>query len=161
MSAMKKVAVGLTAALFTSTAVMNSAMATEAKSLKHAKQATEMRQAVYKLLASNIGPLGAMARGKIPMDKAVVEKNATRINQLSLMITDYMKVDTRKFDVNTEALATSWTKPELLDKKANALTMASANLMAVVNSGDTKAIKKAIGGIGRTCGGCHDDFKQD
>ena len=23
------------------------------------------------------------------------------------------------------------------------------------------AIKKAIGGVGKTCGGCHDDFKKD
>jgi cytochrome c556 len=24
-----------------------------------------------------------------------------------------------------------------------------------------KAIKSAIGGVGKTCGGCHDDFKKD
>ncbi|MCG7531893.1 cytochrome c [Psychrobium sp. MM17-31] len=161
MSAMKKVVLGVTAALLTSTAAMSTATAAEARSEKHAKQATELRQSVFKLLASNIGPMGAMARGKMPMDKAVVEKNATRINQLSMMITDYMATDTRKFNVSTEALASNWTKPELLAEKANALTMASANLMKVVKSGDEKAIKKAIGGIGRTCGGCHDDFKKD
>lgn len=161
MSSMKKMALAISVAIVTSTAAMSSVQASEAKSLKHAKKATELRQSVFKLLASNIGPIGAMARGKMPMDKAVVEKNATRINQLSLMITDYMAADTRKFDVNTQALAKSWTDTSLLSKKANALTMASANLMEVVKSGDNNAIKKAIGGIGRTCGGCHDDFKQD
>lgn len=161
MSSMKKIALAMTVAIVTSGVAVNSATASEAKSLKHANKATELRQSVFKLLASNIGPIGAMARGKMPMDKAVVEKNATRINQLSMMITDYMATDTRKFDVKTEALAKAWTDPALLSKKANALTMASANLMSVVQSGDNKAIKKAIGGIGRTCGGCHDDFKQD
>ena len=58
MSAMKKVALGMAAALITSTAVMSTAVASEARSEKHAKQATELRQSVFKLLASNIGPMG-------------------------------------------------------------------------------------------------------
>jgi cytochrome c556 len=33
--------------------------------------------------------------------------------------------------------------------------------MEVSTSGDVKAIKSAIGGVGKTCGGCHDDFKKD
>jgi cytochrome c556 len=28
-------------------------------------------------------------------------------------------------------------------------------------SGDESLIKKAIGGVGKTCGGCHDDFKAE
>jgi len=141
--------------------VATTTMAQQAKSLKHAKKATEWRQGVFQLLASNMGALGAMAKGKIPVDKAVVEKNALRINQLSLMITDYLATDTRKFDVNTEALAKVWTDPETLAKKANALTLASAKLSKVVMNGDNGAIKKAIGGVGKACGGCHDVFKQD
>jgi len=156
MSTLKKTAliIGLTLAT-------TSVMAQSATSLKHAKKATEWRQGIFQLLASNIGPMGAMAKGKIPLDKAVVEKNALRINQLSLMITDYLAVDTRKFDVETEALDKVWTNTTLLSEKANALTLASANLQKVVMSGNDMAIKKAIGGIGKTCGGCHDDFKQD
>ncbi len=156
MSTLKKTAlvIGLTLAATT-------VMAQPAKSQKHANKATEWRQGVFQLLASNMGPLGAMAKGKIPVDKAVVEKNAMRINQLSLMITDYLATDTRKFKVKTEALDKVWTDPALLNKKANALTLASANLQKVVISGDDKAIKQAIGGIGKTCGGCHDDFKKD
>jgi len=156
MSILKKTAliIGLTLAATT-------VIAQPAKSLKHAKKATDLRQSVFQLLASNIGPMGAMAKGKIPMDKAVIAKNAMRINQLSLMVTDYMALDTRKFDVETEALDSAWSNPSLLDEKANALTLASANLQKVVIDGNDMAIKKAIGGIGRTCGGCHDDFKKD
>jgi len=137
------------------------AVAQPAKSLKHAKKATELRQSIFQLLANNIGPMGAMAKGKIPLNKSVIEKNSMRINQLSLMITDYMALDTRQFKVETEALDSVWTDTALLSKKANALTLASANLQKIVLNGDDMAIKKAIGGIGKSCGGCHDDFKQD
>tara|TARA_R110002124_G_scaffold78026_2_gene208571 strand:+ start:28336 stop:28593 length:258 start_codon:yes stop_codon:yes gene_type:complete len=74
-----------TSAIITATSVM----AESAKSLDHAKKATDNRKAVFTLLGSNMGPLGAMAKGKIPLDAKVVEKNAERINQLSLMIADY------------------------------------------------------------------------
>jgi len=105
--------------------------------------------------------LGAMAKGKIPVDAAVAEKNATRINQLSLMIADYARTDTSKFDVKTEALAKIWQDPEHFSKDIDKLTMASAQLMVAAKSKDEGAIKKAIGGVGKTCGGCHDHFKAE
>ena len=94
-------------------------------------------------------------------DAEVVEKNATRINQLSLMIADYARTDTSKFDVKTEALAKIWQDPEHFSKDINKLTLASATLITAAQSNDESAIKKAIGGVGKTCGGCHDHFKKD
>jgi len=157
---MKKITLGLfsTALLVGSL----SASAQPVKSEKHAKKATELRQAVFQLVYSNMGPMGAMAKGKIPLDKARVEKNAMRINQLSYMISDYFKPDTRNFKVKTEALDNIWTDTALFDEKINALTVASANLQKVASSSDDeKAIKKAIGAVGKACGSCHDDFKKD
>lgn len=137
------------------------AQAQVAKSEKHAKGATETRQAVFKLLGANMGPLGAMARGKMPFNAQTAEKHATRINQLSMMILDYTRTDTSGFKVQTEALNTVWTKRDSFEKHTQDLTDASAALMKAAASGDEAAIKKAISGVGRTCGGCHDNFKQD
>ena len=108
-----------------------------------------------------MGPLGAMAKCKVPVDASVVEKNAIRINQLSLMIADYTRTDTTKFDVKTEALAKIWQENDHFNKDINKLTLASANLITAAKSNDESAIKKAIGGVGKTCGGCHNDFKKD
>ncbi|MDP2561082.1 cytochrome c [Psychrobium sp. 1_MG-2023] len=157
MNLVKKGAIACAIALVAT----SSFAAQPAKSEKHAAKATEWRKDVFQLIYSNMGPMGAMAKGKIPLDKAVVEKNAMRINQLSYMIGDYFKVDTRKFDVNTETLDKVWESPAQFDKKITALTLASANLQKVVQTGNEGAIKKAIGGIGKSCGSCHDDFKQD
>jgi len=149
----------LVAAVSTSVFVASSSIAEPASSLKHAQYTTELRQSVFKLLGSNMGPLGAMAKGKIPVDAKRVEKNSLRINQLSLMIADYSRTDTSKFDVKTEALAKIWQEGEHFTKDIDKLTLASTALIAAAKTNDESAIKKAIGGVGKTCGGCHDHFK--
>jgi len=132
-----------------------------AKSIKHAERSTELRQSLFSLLGSNMGPLGAMAKGKIPLDAKAAEKHALRINQLSMMIADYTKTDTSGFDVKTEALAKIWKNQDDYAQKIKDLSLASSKLQEVAAGGDKGAIKKAIGGVGRTCGGCHDEYKKD
>jgi len=91
----------------------------------------------------------------------VVEKNATRINQLSFMIDDYTATDTSAYKVKTEALAKVWNEREAFEKRIKNLSLASDKLIKIAASGDEKAMRAAIGGVGKTCGGCHDDFKED
>ena len=159
MSFLKKSILAITVS--TSLVVATASLAQPASSEKHAIYATELRQSIFKLLGSNMGPLGAMAKGKIPLDAKVVEKNAVRINQLSLMIADYTRTDTSKFNVKTEALAKIWQEPEHFNKDIDKLTLASSALIAAAKSNNESEIKKAIGGVGKTCGGCHDDFKEE
>lgn len=156
---MKKILTSLVVA--SSFIVATSAMADTAKSLKQAEKAAHTRQAVFGLLGSNMFPLGAMAKGKMPFDAKAIEKHALRINQLSLMIADYTSTNTSGFKVETEALNTIWEKPDVFEERINALVTASASLQKVVKLGDESATKKAIGEVGKSCGGCHDDFKAD
>jgi len=132
-----------------------------AKSEKHAKRATELRQSVFKLTYSNMGPMGAMAKGKMPMDVAKIKKNSKRLVQLSKMMSDYFVVDMRKFDVETEALDKIWQDKDLFETKIKDLTVAAKNLHELAKKGDKAALKSAIGKVGQACGSCHDDFKKD
>ena len=159
MSVLKKSIVAVTVAASLLTATVS--MAQPASSEKHAIKATELRQSVFKLLGSNMGPLGAMAKGKIPFDAEVVEKNAIRINQLSLMIADYTRVDTSKFDVKTSALNKIWQDQEHFGQSIDKLTKASAALIVAAKSNDEGTLKQAISAVGKTCGGCHDDYKEE
>ena len=98
----------LTAALSTASflALSSSAQATEVKQASNEKQAqavTTYRKSVFQLISSNMGPLGAMAKGKIPMDTDVITKNAERIAFLAPMMHDYFSLDTSKFNINTDA----------------------------------------------------------
>ncbi|MBV1910321.1 MAG: cytochrome c [Kangiellaceae bacterium] len=150
-----------TAVAMTMTMATFTASAAPAKSKKHADHALKMRKAVFSLLGSNMGPLGGMAKGKIPFDAQVVETNAKRISQLSLMMSDYMKTDTSKFKLKTDALEKIWAENMKFEKKIEALTIASNALSQVAGSTDEKILRKAIGAVGKTCGGCHDDYKSD
>ena len=130
-------------------------------SVKQAQSAVEFRQSIFQLVKSNIGPLGAMAKGRIPMNEAVIETNAMRMEQLSFMITDYFKADTRGTGVKSGSLDKIWEDQAGFAQKAQDLSTASAALLATVKAKDTANYKSAIGAVGKTCKACHDDYKAD
>ena len=134
---------------------------TEASSEKHAKAATQYRQAVFQLVRSNMGPLGGMAKGALPFDESVMETNAVRLEQLADMMGDYLSVDTRKFDVETGAKDKIWDNFSDVETKVMALKTAAQGLQAAVKAGDESAYRGAIGKIGASCKSCHDDYKKD
>ncbi len=140
---------------------MSSAMAEPAKSAKHAKDATEYRQALLQLIKSNVGALGAMNKGAIPMDANKLQTNSLRIEQLSLMLEDYFATDTSGFEVETAALAKIWQNKQDFNGKINDLTAAAQNLNQVAKAGKTAQFKPAIGQVFKSCKACHDNYKAD
>lgn len=136
-------------------------VAEPAKSAKQANSAIQFRQALLQLVRSNVGALGGMAKGAIPMDRAKIEKNASRIEQLSLMMSDYFVLDTRGFNVPTDALDKVWESHDDFESKIVNLTKAAANLKAAAQSGEDSELKPAIGKIFNSCKSCHDDYKAE
>lgn len=129
---------------------------------KKASYAVDVRHAVFTLMGNNAGPLFGMLRGKIPFDAALAEKSATRMSQLTAMITDSFKMDTSAFDsIETEAKDIIWEEFDTFSEKAEAATNAANTLAAAAATGDEGATKKAIGALGKTCGSCHDDYRID
>ena len=155
---MKKLIVALTAVSCLGASV---AIAQPAKSEKQAKNAVQFRQSLLQLVRSNVGVLGGMAKGQVPYDTAVMEKNGMRLEQLSLMLEDYFKTDTTGFKVETDALDKIWKNGEDFSEKAKALTTAAQNLQAVAKEGDESKFKPALGAIFKTCKGCHDNYKAE
>lgn len=155
----KAIIAAATAGVVVSTSV--AADVTEASSEKHAKAATQYRQAVFQLVRSNMGPLGGMAKGALPFDESVMETNAVRLEQLADMMGDYLSVDTRKFDVETGAKDKIWDNFSDVETKVMALKTAAQGLQAAVKAGDESAYRGAIGIIGASCKSCHDDYKKD
>lgn len=155
---MKKRIITALVSAFVFSAALNAA---PAKSEKHAAAAVQFRQALLQLVRSNVGALGGMAKGQIPMNAEVLEKNAMRIEQLSLMMDDYFSVDTRKFPVETDALPGVWEDYADFQSKIVALTTASNELKMAAQQGDEAAYKAKIGAIFKTCKGCHDAYKAE
>jgi cytochrome c556 len=128
---------------------------------EQAERAVETRQSVLHLMAWNISPLGAMARGRMDFDAERVATNADRLLALSRMLSDAFAADTRGTGVETEALDVIWEQADDFAAKVQANMDAAGALVEVAGTGDEDAIKEAIGRLGSSCGSCHDDFRID
>lgn len=124
------------------------------------KNAVEMRQGLFKLMGWNMAPLAGMLRSKVPFDAAVVQKNAERMLHLGEMIPDAFQADTRSAKVKTEALEGIWSSKSDFDAKAMEMTKAAAALIEAAKSGDKSTTLRAAGALGKSCGSCHDTFRQ-
>ncbi len=128
---------------------------------ERAAYAVDSRQSVLHLMGYYIGPLAGMARGQIPVDLAVVANNANRISVLAPMIPETFSVDTREFEVETEALDVIWDKNAEFKGKAATLEEKAKELSAMASAGTEDGIRGAIGAMGQACGSCHDEFRVD
>jgi cytochrome c556 len=118
----------------------------------------KQRQAAMTLQGKYFGPLGAMAQGKAPFNAAVVARNAGYLDALSHMPWDGFDANTK--DVKSGALPAIYTDGAKFKQAGEDLQNAVAKLVVASKGSDEAATKAAIGGVGKTCGGCHDDFRQ-
>ena len=134
--------------------------ATVAGSEAEAKKAIEARQHVFDQIKDLNDPLGKMLKRQSPMDPAVVAVNAAKIQTLAGQIPGAFKVDTRGFKgTKTAALDGIWSNEADLKTKADALAAAAGEAIAAGKSGDAAATQKALIGLGKACGNCHDSYR--
>jgi len=124
-----------------------------------AKAAIETRQAVFKLIGNQNGPVGGAARAPAP-DLAVIARNAARIQTLADMIPELFTANpTAPASVKTRALPVIWTGKADFDAKAAALSKAAAAVAAAAKSGNVEATKAASAQVGSACQGCHETYR--
>ena len=129
--------------------------------VERAQRAVATRQGALKLLGFYMGPLGAMARGRIPMDAQIVGRNADRIAALAPMLGDTFRLDTSDSGVESEALPVIWTKPNEFAAKGEALLEKASELGRLARAGEEGALKGGIAALGQACGSCHKAFRVD
>jgi cytochrome c556 len=118
----------------------------------------KQRQAGMTLISKYFGPLGGMAQGKVPFNAKLVQRNADYLAVLSELPWD-------GFDPST-ANEKSRAKPELfkeMDKAKGLIDRFQGEvkkLQSVAKSGDEAAIKSQIAAVGKSCGACHDPYRE-
>lgn len=118
----------------------------------------KQRQAGMTLIGKYFGPLGGMAQGKVPFNAQLVQRNADYLAALSQMPWD-------GFDPST-ANEKSRAKPELFKETQKVKELIDRfqgevkKLQTAAKSGDEGAIKAQIGAVGKTCGACHDAYRE-
>lgn len=118
----------------------------------------KQRQSAMTLVGKYFGPLGGMLKGAVPYDAAVVARNAGYLEVLAKMPWDGFAESTK--GEKSRALPAVWTDAAKFKQAQDQMQTALANLVTVSKGGDEAKVKAAIGDVGKTCGGCHDNFRE-
>ena len=124
--------------------------------------AIKARQGEMQLRSFNAGPLFGMAKGKIDYDAEMAKKLAGNL-KLMLDLDNgrawAQGTDNENYAGKTTALPKIWTTyPEISDY-GKKYVMAVNELAAVAGDG-RDALKSKIGALGKSCKGCHDEFRE-
>jgi len=116
------------------------------------------RQAVMNVVGHAFGPMIAMAQGKIPYNQDVVAKNSSLLEALIGLPWTSFGPGTDK-GAPTKAGKKIWSEPAKFKDASDKVEQAVGNLDKSAKSGDEKAVKVALGHLGKACKSCHDDFR--
>jgi cytochrome c556 len=118
----------------------------------------KQRQAGMTLIGKYFGPLGAMAQGKAPYNAQIVSRNAGYLQVLSRLPWDGFDASTAN-EKNTKALPAVYSNHAKFSQAATDMQNA-VDKLAAAKASDEAATKQAIGAVGKTCGGCHENFRR-
>ena len=120
------------------------------------------RQGEMQLRAYNVGPLFAMAKGEMEYDAEMAAKLANNLKtQLSLDIGGAWKqgTDIEAYPGKTTSLGKIWTTYPEISEYGKKYAKAVNELAAEAGNG-RDALKSKIGAVGKSCKGCHDEFRE-
>jgi len=127
---------------------------------KMIESAVKYRQGAFSMIGWHIGPLGAMAKGEMDFDAAVFAANAQAIADLAKYPENAFPEGSSSDSVETRAKPEIWSDADGFGEKLEALKTASSEL-ATVSAGASSFddVKAAFGALGKSCKGCHDDYR--
>jgi cytochrome c556 len=158
MNGITKIGLAAVGSLIVASAALAQGAPTPPSPEDMAKASVLTRQGLFKLQVFVWGPVAGMLRGA-PFNAAAVQKAAERLQVTGSMIPEVFAKDTHTFTIPTKAREGIWTNKSDFDGKANDFVKAAADLEAAAKTGDEAATKKALAATGKTCGACHDQFR--
>ena len=117
----------------------------------------KQRQSAMTLIGKYYGPIAGMPSGKAPYNAERVATNAAYLEVLSKMPWDGFVENTK--DIKSRALPEVFTDTAKFKEGSDRLQSMVAQLVKVSKSGDEAAVKAAIADVGKSCGGCHENFR--
>ena len=118
----------------------------------------KQRQAAMALQGKYFYPIRAMAQGKTPYDPAVVSRNVTYLDSLSKMPWDGFTPATK--DLKTQATPAVFTDTAKFKDGQDKYQAEVTRLVELTRKGDEPSIKSQILAVDKSCGSCHDSFRE-
>lgn len=126
-------------------------------------EAIQARHAVMIVRSWNAGPLFAMAKGERDYDAELASSLARNLAAEAAMDHQSMYLegsDSESYPDNSRSLPKVWsTYPAIEDSRVQ-YREAVENLAAQAGNG-LDALRASIGGVGKSCKGCHEDFRTE
>ncbi len=115
------------------------------------------RQAVMKAVGGQMAALGASLKGQVFTENLRLHAGA---------MADLAEIVPHVFPAGSgtkksEALPAIWEQPEEFENRVNDFVNAAKSLAEVIQSDDMKAIGGGVQKLGKTCKGCHDNFREE
>ena len=123
------------------------------------EDAIKYRKGAFTVMAAHFGRVAGMAQGKIPFDAKVAAQNAEVATFMSTLPFAGFGPGTDKGE--TRAKPEIWAEMDKFNAGAKKMQDEMAKLNAAAKSGSLDAIKAAAGEVGKTCKGCHDDYRKE
>ncbi len=126
------------------------------------ENAINARQGEMQLRSFNAGPLFAMAKGKMPYDAKMASTFAGNLNLLLGLDNSRSWMpgtDNEAYPGDTTALPEIWTTYPEIGKYGKKYKTAITNLNKNAGLG-LKELRSSIGAVGKSCKGCHDEFRE-
>lgn len=148
------------ASVATAVLAMGAAAVALAQSATPAERAIEYRQAVFKVVGGNFGPLAQATQGKLTLAPADARKHAERLASIAAFTPDAFPEASR--EGKTKAKAEIWSNRADFDKRLEELQAATRTLASVAARAEVSSdeFKSAVGAVGNACKGCHDRYRE-
>lgn len=122
------------------------------------KDAIKFRQSAFFLMSNLFGEINGMAQGRIPMNEAALKERAATLNALVALPFHAFPEGSDKGQ--TKAKPEIWMEGDKFKKAISDSQTAIGKLNTAMAAGQFKDLKALAADVGRTCKGCHDQFRQ-
>jgi cytochrome c556 len=124
------------------------------------EDAIKYRQGAFNVMGAHFGRLAAMAQGKVPFDAAQAADNAAIVSAVARLPFAAFP-EGSDIDLPNRAKPEVWKESAKFKAAADKMVAEVAKLDTAAKSGNLDAIKAAVGGVGKSCKACHDDFRAE
>ena len=126
-------------------------------SLADSKGIIKYRQNVMKATGGHMGAIVSILKNRLPLPSHIID-HARSIQQNSKMTLAMFPKGTGLG--NTKAKSSIWGNWSKFETAVQDFERESAKLAKVADSGDMEALAKQVRATGKTCGGCHRNFRK-
>lgn len=124
------------------------------------EQVIGYRQSLFKTIAWNFMPMGAMVKGSKPWDATEFKRRSIAVAFAAVQLDEAFAAGSDKGAV-TDALPAIWEQPEDFAGKLKAFQKASNALRMAAAGSDRDQIKAAFNDARQSCGNCHDTYRAE